>query len=113
MIIKIGATLMTGWNRGECRVSSEHFGKPYVGFRCTTELRFTGYLSLTVRRLTLEESVYSPLITVNEMGVLLGVSSQSVYKWEQGKAKPRASQLKAIAAVRKLGKQEVAERLAQ
>jgi DNA-binding transcriptional regulator YiaG len=47
------------------------------------------------------------------MGVLLGVSGQSVYKWEQGKAKPRASQLKAIAAVRKMGKREVAERLAQ
>ena len=52
-------------------------------------------------------------VTANEMGVLLGVSGQSVYKWEQGKAKPRASQLKAIAAVRKLGKREVAERLAQ
>ena len=52
-------------------------------------------------------------VTANEMGVLLGVSGQSVYKWEQGKAKPRAGQLKAIAAVRKLGKREVAERLAQ
>jgi DNA-binding transcriptional regulator YiaG len=52
-------------------------------------------------------------VTANEMGVLLGVSGQSVYKWEQGKAKPRASQLKAIAAVRKMGKREVAERLAQ
>ncbi len=52
-------------------------------------------------------------VTANEMGVLLGVSGQSVYKWEQGKAKPRASQLKAIAAVRKLGKREVAKRLAQ
>ena len=52
-------------------------------------------------------------VTANEMGVLLGVSGQSVYKWEHGKAKPRASQLKAIAAVRNLGKREVAERLAQ
>ena len=52
-------------------------------------------------------------ITAGEMGVLLGVSDQSVYKWEQGKAKPRASQLNAIAAVRKLGKREVAARLAQ
>ena len=51
-------------------------------------------------------------VSADEMGVLLGVSDQSVYKWEQGKAKPRASQLKAIAAVRKLGKREVAERLA-
>ena len=51
-------------------------------------------------------------VTANEMGTLLGVSGQSVYKWEQGKAKPRVSQMQAIAAVRKLGKKQVAERLA-
>ena len=50
-------------------------------------------------------------VTANEMGALLGVSGQSVYKWEQGKAKPRASQLAAISAARKLGKHAVAERL--
>jgi DNA-binding transcriptional regulator YiaG len=46
-------------------------------------------------------------LTANEMGALIGVSGQSIYKWEQGKAKPRASQLKAISAVRKMGKREV------
>jgi DNA-binding transcriptional regulator YiaG len=51
-------------------------------------------------------------VTANEMGTLLGVSGQSVYKWEQGKAKPRASQMHAIAAVRKLGKKQVADLLA-
>jgi DNA-binding transcriptional regulator YiaG len=51
-------------------------------------------------------------VTANEMGILLGVSGQSVYKWEQGKAKPRASQMQAIAAVRKLGKKQVTELLA-
>jgi len=51
-------------------------------------------------------------VSANEMGALLGVSGQSVYKWEQGKAKPRASQMQAIAAVRKLGKKQVAELLA-
>jgi DNA-binding transcriptional regulator YiaG len=50
-------------------------------------------------------------VSANEMGALLGVSGQSVYKWEQGKAKPRASQMNAIAAVRKLGKKQVAELL--
>ena len=50
-------------------------------------------------------------VTANEMGTLLGVSGQSVYKWEQGKAKPRASQMHAIASVRKLGKKQVAELL--
>jgi len=47
-----------------------------------------------------------------DMGKLLGVSAQSVYHWETGKSRPRASQLAAIAAVRKLGKREVAARLA-
>ena len=51
-------------------------------------------------------------LTANEMGALVGVSGQSIYKWEQGKAKPRASQLKAISAVRKMGKREVAQQLA-
>ncbi|MEY4712092.1 MAG: hypothetical protein RIS88_1542 [Pseudomonadota bacterium] len=46
------------------------------------------------------------------MGVLLGVTAQSVYKWEDGKARPRATQLQAIAAVRKLGKRAAAQRLA-
>ena len=51
-------------------------------------------------------------LTANEMGTLIGVSGQSIYKWEQGKAKPRASQLKAISAVRKMGKREVEKVLA-
>jgi DNA-binding transcriptional regulator YiaG len=51
-------------------------------------------------------------LTAHEMGALIGVSGQSIYKWEQGKAKPRASQLKAISAVRKMGKREVGEKLA-
>jgi DNA-binding transcriptional regulator YiaG len=51
-------------------------------------------------------------ISAAEMGLLLGVSAQSVYHWEAGKTKPRASQLAAIAAVRKLGKRVVAAKLA-
>lgn len=51
-------------------------------------------------------------LSANEMGQLLGVSGQSIYKWEQGKAKPRASQLPAIAAARKMGKKEVIAKLA-
>lgn len=42
---------------------------------------------------------------------LLGVSGQSVYKWEDGKARPRAKQLLAIAALRNMGKKEAAQRL--
>jgi DNA-binding transcriptional regulator YiaG len=51
-------------------------------------------------------------VSATQMGLLLGVSNQSVYHWETGKSKPRAAQLQAIAAVRKLGKKEVAQRLA-
>lgn len=51
-------------------------------------------------------------LSAAEMGKLMGVSAQSVYHWETGKSRPRAAQLAAIAAVRKLGKREVAQRLA-
>lgn len=50
-------------------------------------------------------------ISAADMGKLLGVSAQSVYHWETGKTKPRASQLAAIAAVRKMGKRKVAAML--
>ena len=52
-------------------------------------------------------------ISAAEMGKLLGVSAQSVYHWETGKTKPRASQLAAISSVRKMGKKEVAAKLGQ
>ena len=51
-------------------------------------------------------------LTANEMGALIGVSGQSIYKWEKGTARPRASQLQAISAVRKMGKRQVMELLA-
>jgi DNA-binding transcriptional regulator YiaG len=46
-----------------------------------------------------------------DFGRLVGASLQSVYNWEAGKAKPRASQRIAIAAVKGLGKREAAQRL--
>ena len=42
---------------------------------------------------------------------LLGVSALSVYKWESGNTRPRAKQIEAIAALRGMGKREVAQRL--
>jgi len=47
-----------------------------------------------------------------DFGRLVGASVQSVYNWESGKARPRASQRAAIAAVRGMGKREAAARLA-
>lgn len=46
-----------------------------------------------------------------QMALLLGVSDQSVNKWEQGKAHPQASHLPAIAAMRKMSKSVAAETL--
>jgi len=45
-------------------------------------------------------------------GHLVGVSGQTIYHWEQGKARPRAAQLEGLAAVRDLGAREIADRLA-
>ncbi|WPG41617.1 helix-turn-helix transcriptional regulator [Variovorax sp. EBFNA2] len=44
-------------------------------------------------------------------GSLIGVSGQTIYHWEQGKARPRAPQLQALAGVRAMGKREVQEHL--
>lgn len=51
-------------------------------------------------------------LSATEMGVILGVSNQSIYKWEDGRARPRAGQLPALAGLRKFGKKEVAAMLA-
>ena len=50
-------------------------------------------------------------LSAAEYAKLLGVSAQSVYKWETGKARPRRSQLEAIAGIRGIGKKEAAARL--
>lgn len=50
-------------------------------------------------------------LSAKNMGLLIGASGLSVYKWEQGKARPRAKHLGSIAAVRKMGKREALSRL--
>ncbi len=83
-------------------------GKPVVETSKTSEegpqLRFRadGFASLR-KKLSLSAA---------DMGKLLGVSLQTVYHWEKGQSKPRASQMQRIADVRKLGKRGAAERLA-
>jgi DNA-binding XRE family transcriptional regulator len=47
-----------------------------------------------------------------DCGLLVGASGQSIYNWEEGKARPRPRHLPAIAALRTLGKKEAALRLA-
>lgn len=48
-----------------------------------------------------------------ELGLLLGVSTQTIYNWETKKATPRAEQIAAIAALRGIGKKEARARIEQ
>lgn len=48
-----------------------------------------------------------------ECGLLVGASGQSIYNWEDGKARPRAKHLQALAALRSMGKKDAAARLAE
>lgn len=51
-------------------------------------------------------------LSAAEFGQLVDASGQSIYKWETGKAVPRASQQAALAGIRGIGKREAAKRLA-
>jgi DNA-binding transcriptional regulator YiaG len=48
-------------------------------------------------------------LSAAECGLLIGASSQSIYNWEEGKARPRAQHLPAIFALRKLGRRQASE----
>jgi DNA-binding transcriptional regulator YiaG len=48
-------------------------------------------------------------LSAAECGLLIGASSQSVYNWEEGKARPRAQHLPAIFALRNLGRRQAKE----
>ncbi len=50
-------------------------------------------------------------LSAADFGLLVGATGQSVYAWEQGKSKPRAKALAAIAALRGIGKREIVKRL--
>jgi len=50
-------------------------------------------------------------LSAADFGRLIGVSGQSIYKWETGEVHPRRSQLEAIAAVRKMGRREAMAKL--
>jgi DNA-binding transcriptional regulator YiaG len=52
-------------------------------------------------------------LSAAQAGALLGVSGQTIYHWEAGKAKPRVSQLPRINALRKLTKKGAAAAVAQ
>lgn len=52
-------------------------------------------------------------LSAHDLGLLFGVSGQSIYHWEAGKARPRAGQMPAIVALRKLGRRQAEGILAQ
>jgi DNA-binding transcriptional regulator YiaG len=50
-------------------------------------------------------------LSAEDCGRLIGASGQSVYNWEAGTTRPRASHLAAIAALKTLGKKSAAAHL--
>lgn len=52
-------------------------------------------------------------LSQGDLGKLLGVSAQSIYNWENDKARPRAEQIAKLVALRGVGKREAALRLKQ
>jgi DNA-binding transcriptional regulator YiaG len=48
-------------------------------------------------------------LSAAECGLLIGASAQSIYNWEEGKARPRAQHLPAIFALRSLGRRRANE----
>ncbi len=50
-------------------------------------------------------------LSASDAGLLVGASAQSIYNWEQGKARPLSRHLPAIAVLKGMGKRQVAARL--
>lgn len=50
-------------------------------------------------------------LSAEDFGRLLGVSSQAIYNWEQGSARPRPAMLDKFASLRSIGKREALARL--
>lgn len=73
--------------------------------RAATSLRFSA------KRLAVQRQKLG--LSAAAFGTLIGVSGQTIYLWESGKTRPRASQLQSIAAARGLGKREAAAKLAE
>lgn len=48
-------------------------------------------------------------LSAAECGLLIGASAQSIYNWEEGKARPRSQHLPAIFALRNLGRRQANE----
>jgi DNA-binding XRE family transcriptional regulator len=91
----------------QARVSKKILKKPETpaGEEGATRLRFSA------KRFAVQRKKLG--LSAQDMGLLLGVSGQTIYHWEAEKSRPRHAQLVAIAALRKVGKREVKARLAE
>jgi len=50
-------------------------------------------------------------LSAEDYGKLVGVSTLTIYSWEQGKSRPRKAQLARLVAVRGIGKREALAKL--
>jgi DNA-binding transcriptional regulator YiaG len=50
-------------------------------------------------------------LSADGFGKLVGVSGQTIYHWEQGKSRPRRSQMMGLVAVRDIGRRKALARL--
>lgn len=53
------------------------------------------------------------VLSAADFGKLIGVSANTVYSWEQGKSRPRSTQLSTFVAIRGMGMREANMRLAE
>jgi len=91
----------------QARVSKKILKKPEMSESQeeTTRIRFNA------KRLAAQRQKLG--LSAADMGLLLGVSGQSIYHWEAEKSRPRQAQLQTIAALRKIGKREAKRKLAE
>jgi DNA-binding XRE family transcriptional regulator len=82
-------------------------GKPSASIQAADQ----GQVQLRFRRGGLATHRKKLGLSAQDYGALVGVTGQTIYKWEEGRARPRAAQLQAIAAVRGIGKREALARL--
>ena len=52
-------------------------------------------------------------VSAADYGLLVGVTGHTIYKWEHGAARPRQTQIAALASIRDLGKKQALTRLEQ
>ncbi len=79
-------------------------GRPQAGAKGTVEGYRFSPRSVRSQRKRLH-------LSAEEYGRLIGVSAQTIYHWEQGKARPQKAQFQALVEVRGIGRREAARRL--